>query len=165
LALRDSLASAVPGFSAASSGGGLAKLASLPLFAKLAGAVATLTAAGTIGIVQLVARDRDPAAPSPAGSAVRSEKGRPSSTPVRFEPASFTAPARAQPAHRAAASMREDAKRGERETDLREHEGEAQDVQDEAREPDTQAGQNDLAQDDGSGSADDAHSGESDSDD
>jgi RNA polymerase sigma factor (sigma-70 family) len=50
-ALRDSLAWAVPGFASGSSGGGLAKLASLPLLAKVAGAAATLTAAGTIGYV------------------------------------------------------------------------------------------------------------------
>lgn len=60
LALRDSLAGAVPGFASASSGGLLAKLASLPVAAKLAAAAATLTAAGTIGFVELNAGDRRP---------------------------------------------------------------------------------------------------------
>ncbi|HEY3070007.1 MAG TPA: sigma-70 family RNA polymerase sigma factor [Gaiellaceae bacterium] len=73
LALRDSLAGAVPGFSSGSGAGGLlAKLASLPLVAKLAGAAATLTAAGTIGFVELEARDHSPAgsARSPAPKSV-----------------------------------------------------------------------------------------------
>jgi RNA polymerase sigma-70 factor (ECF subfamily) len=60
LALRDSLAGAVPGFASPSSGGVLAKLASLPVAAKLAAAAATLTAAGTIGFVEVKSGHREP---------------------------------------------------------------------------------------------------------
>jgi RNA polymerase sigma factor (sigma-70 family) len=92
LALRDSLASAIPGFSSGSSGGGLAKLASLPLLAKLAGAAATLTAAGTIGYVQLQSRDLDAAIVHPA--AVKTEHGsaQKAATPVQLERVSFVRP-------------------------------------------------------------------------
>jgi RNA polymerase sigma-70 factor (ECF subfamily) len=62
VALRDSLAGAVPGFASASSGGLLAKLASLPLAAKLAATAAALTAAGTIGVVGLGERGQKPPA-------------------------------------------------------------------------------------------------------
>ena len=59
-ALRDGIATAVPGFASASGSGGLlAKLGSLPLLAKLAASAATLTAAGTIGFAELQARDHD----------------------------------------------------------------------------------------------------------
>jgi RNA polymerase sigma-70 factor (ECF subfamily) len=101
LALRDSIAAAVPGFSAASSGGGLAKLASLPLFAKFAGAAATVTAAGTIGFVGLEARDHDPVSIRRAPSAERSDVARPAiASPVRIERASFVQPAKSLPTGR-----------------------------------------------------------------
>ena len=60
-ALRDALASAVPGFSSGSGAGMLAKLASLPFAAKLIAAAATMSAAGTIGYAELGARDHVPA--------------------------------------------------------------------------------------------------------
>jgi RNA polymerase sigma factor (sigma-70 family) len=75
LALRDSLAAAVPGFSPASSGA-LAKVASLPLAAKLAAAAATLTAAGTIGYVGIEVRDHEPVSSQRAPAAARSEHPR-----------------------------------------------------------------------------------------
>jgi hypothetical protein len=75
LALHDSLAGAVPGFASASSGGLLAKLASLPVAAKLAAAGATLTAAGTIGFVELDARDRGPAVSQRRNAAAEDELG------------------------------------------------------------------------------------------
>lgn len=53
IALQAALADAVPGFASASSSGLLAKVAGLPLAAKLAAAAATVTAAGTIGVVGL----------------------------------------------------------------------------------------------------------------
>jgi RNA polymerase sigma-70 factor (ECF subfamily) len=68
LALRDALAGSVPGFASGSSGGMLAKLASLPFAAKLVTAAATMTAAGTIGYTELDARDHVPTGsmPTPA---------------------------------------------------------------------------------------------------
>jgi RNA polymerase sigma-70 factor, ECF subfamily len=101
LALRDSIAAAVPGFSAASSGGSLAKLASLPLFAKLAAAAATVTAAGTIGFVGLEARDHDPASTRRSPAAGHSEARRPASArPIRIEPVSLVQPASSAPTRR-----------------------------------------------------------------
>ena len=101
LALRDSIAAAVPGFSAASSGGGLAKLASLPLFAKLAGAAATLTAAGTVGFVGLEVRDHDPVSLRPAVAAGHSVVRRPAPAgPVRMERASFVQHTKSEPTSR-----------------------------------------------------------------
>lgn len=101
LALRDSLAAAVPGFSAASSGGGLAKLASLPLFVKFAGAAATVTAAGTIGFVGLEDRDHDPASMRRAARPSHSDTSRPASArPIRNEPASLVQPAITEPTRR-----------------------------------------------------------------
>jgi RNA polymerase sigma factor (sigma-70 family) len=84
LALRDALAHAVPGFSSGSGAGGLlSKLASLPLVAKLAGTAATLTAAGTIGYVELDARDHVPG--SSAGSpAVHPVQRRSAEAPTRL---------------------------------------------------------------------------------
>jgi RNA polymerase sigma-70 factor (ECF subfamily) len=79
-ALRDALAAAVPGFSSGS-GGTLAKLASIPLLAKLAGAAATLTAAGTIAYVENDVRDHDVTAPS-AHSSVPAEPTRPADRPA-----------------------------------------------------------------------------------
>jgi RNA polymerase sigma factor (sigma-70 family) len=75
LALRDALPAAVPGFSSGS-GGTLAKLASIPLLAKLAGTAATLTAAGTIAYVEIDVRDHDVTAPS-VHSSVPAEPRRP----------------------------------------------------------------------------------------
>jgi RNA polymerase sigma-70 factor (ECF subfamily) len=75
LALRESLAWAIPGFASGSSGGGLAKLASLPHLAKVAGAAATLTAAGTIGYVQLQAREHDAAVVRPATPVIEHGSG------------------------------------------------------------------------------------------
>ena len=101
LALRDSIAAAVPGFSAASSGGGLAKLASLPLFAKLAGTAATFTAAGTIGFVGLEARDHDPASIRRTPAAGHSDARPPASaSPIRIERASVVQPASSEPTPR-----------------------------------------------------------------
>jgi RNA polymerase sigma-70 factor (ECF subfamily) len=92
LALRDSLASAIPGFSSGSSGGGLAKLASLPLLAKLAGAAATLTAAGTIGYAQLLARDHDAVVVHPAAGATKHASDGQAGKPAQFERVSFVRP-------------------------------------------------------------------------
>jgi RNA polymerase sigma factor (sigma-70 family) len=86
LALRDTLAGAVPGFSSGSGAGGLlAKLVSLPLVAKFAGAAATLTAAGTIGFVELEARDHDPAGSvgTPAAQPVHHRSSKPVSRLAR----------------------------------------------------------------------------------
>jgi len=82
LALRDSLAAAVPGFSPASSGGALAKVASFPLAAKLAATAATLTAAGTIGYVGIESRDHEPASSQRPRATARSEHPRPANEPV-----------------------------------------------------------------------------------
>jgi RNA polymerase sigma factor (sigma-70 family) len=134
LALRDSIAAAVPGFSAASSGGGLAKLASLPLFAKLAGAAATFTAAGTIGFVELEARDHDPASiqrsPAPRHSDARPPA---SARPIRIEPASFVQPARSEPTRRD--EQREGDSEGSDEPEVG-NEGESEEVENEAGERD-----------------------------
>ena len=94
LALRDSLASAIPGFSSGSSGGGLAKLASLPLLAKLAGAAATLTAAGTIGYAQLQARDHDAGVVHPVAGATKHASDGQAAKPAQLERLSFVRPAR-----------------------------------------------------------------------
>ncbi len=134
LALRDSIAAAVPGFSAASSGGGLAKLASLPLFAKLAGAAATVTAAGTIGFVGLEARDHDPASTRRSPGAGRSEARRPASArPIRIEPVSLVQPASSGPTRRE--EQREGDSGGSDELDLG-NEGESGEVENEAEERD-----------------------------
>jgi RNA polymerase sigma-70 factor (ECF subfamily) len=93
LALRDSLASAIPGFSAGSSSGGLAKVASLPLLAKLAAAAATLTAAGTIGYAELQARDHDAPIVDPAAQVTKHESGQKAPTPAQLERVSFVQPA------------------------------------------------------------------------
>jgi RNA polymerase sigma factor (sigma-70 family) len=74
-ALRDALAAAVPGFSSGS-GGTLAKLASIPLLAKLAGAAATLTAAGTIAYVEIDVRDHEVALSAAHASAHAHSKPR-----------------------------------------------------------------------------------------
>ncbi len=94
LALRDSLASAMPGFSSGSSSGGLAKVASLPLVTKLAGAAATLTAAGTIGYAELLARDHDAAVDHPAVEASKHASGDNAAKPAQLERVSFVKPAR-----------------------------------------------------------------------
>jgi RNA polymerase sigma factor (sigma-70 family) len=108
LALRDALAAAVPGFSA-SSGGGLAKLASVPLLAKLAAAAATVTAAGTIGYVELDARDHDPIGPPSSVPKVRAES-RPIDQPVRFDHVSLEqSPQPAATRYRHASDKRENA--------------------------------------------------------
>jgi RNA polymerase sigma factor (sigma-70 family) len=62
LALRDTIAGAVPGFASGSGGGMLAKLASLPFAAKLVATAATVTAAGSIGYTELESRDHVPTA-------------------------------------------------------------------------------------------------------
>jgi RNA polymerase sigma-70 factor (ECF subfamily) len=69
-ALRDALAASIPGFSSGT-GGTLAKLASVPLVAKLVGAAATLTAAGTIAYVEIDARDHEVGTPVATRSAPR----------------------------------------------------------------------------------------------
>jgi RNA polymerase sigma factor (sigma-70 family) len=134
LALRDSIAAAVPGFSAASSGGGLAKLASLPLFAKLAGAAATVTAAGTIGFVGLEARDHDPASVRRSPAAGHSDaRRRASARPIRIEPASFVQRVSSEP------TRREEQREGDSEdSDEPEvgNEGESEEVEKEAEEQD-----------------------------
>jgi hypothetical protein len=95
LALRDSIAGAVPGFAPGSaSGGALAKLASVPLLAKLAGAAATLTVAGGVGYVELGARDHDAVAPQVAVATHSAE--RKIEKPVQLERVSFVQPAAAQ---------------------------------------------------------------------
>jgi RNA polymerase sigma factor (sigma-70 family) len=94
LALRDSLASAIPGFSSGSSSGGLAKVASLPLLAKLAGAAATLTAAGTIGYAELHARDHDAAVVQRGPEARKYGLGHKAAKPAQLERVSFVHPAR-----------------------------------------------------------------------
>src|SRR6266550_2419461 len=66
LALRDTIAGAVPGFAPSSGGGMLAKLTSLPFAAKLVATAATVTAAGSIGYTELGSRDHVPAAIRPA---------------------------------------------------------------------------------------------------
>jgi RNA polymerase sigma-70 factor (ECF subfamily) len=100
LGLKGALASAVPGFASGSSGGLLAKLASLPAAAKLAAAAATVTAAGTIGVVGLrqetaTISDR-PEAPAreraEGGRAVQHAPARLARAPVPSKPA--RAPAR-----------------------------------------------------------------------
>jgi RNA polymerase sigma factor (sigma-70 family) len=92
LALRDSIAGAVPGFAPASaSGGALAKLASVPILAKLAGAAATLTVAGSIGYVELGARHHDVVAPPVAVATHSSE--RKTEKPIQLERVSFVRPA------------------------------------------------------------------------
>jgi RNA polymerase sigma-70 factor (ECF subfamily) len=84
-ALRDALAASIPGFSSGT-GGTLAKLASVPLVAKLVGAAATLTAAGTIAYVEIDARDREVATPaatrSTPGHSVTHPGAQPARTPV-----------------------------------------------------------------------------------
>jgi RNA polymerase sigma-70 factor, ECF subfamily len=163
LALRDSLAAAIPGFSAASSGGGLAKLASLPLFAKLAGAAATLTAAGTIGYAELDARDHDPVGSRPNAEEVRAVKRHPSRTVVRLEPAAFMATSSPQPARRSGGGD-EAVEKSEHEFEGREDEGgETAEAENEAEgrdEAEAEAGDDEAAEpsDDGSGEG----SGESD---
>jgi RNA polymerase sigma factor (sigma-70 family) len=163
LALRDSIAAAVPGFSAASSGGGLAKLASLPLFAKLAGAAATVTAAGTIGFVGLEGRDHDPVANSRAPAVGHSEVLRPApARRMRIERASFVQPAKSQPLLRDEARHEQD--EGESE-DSDDHdlgsEGENEDVENEVE------AQRDVAEpeedrDDGGSSGSEESDGETD---
>jgi RNA polymerase sigma factor (sigma-70 family) len=92
LALRDSLASAIPGFSSASSGGGLAKVASLPLLAKLAGAAATLTAVGMIGYVQLQAPEHGAAVVHRAAATTKRGSDRETVKSVQLERVSFVRP-------------------------------------------------------------------------
>jgi RNA polymerase sigma factor (sigma-70 family) len=96
LALRDSIAAAVPGFASSSStAGGLAKLASLPLFAKLAGAAATLTLAGSIGYVELSARDHAAVAP-PAAASAKPGSENSAEQSVQLQRVSFVQPAPAE---------------------------------------------------------------------
>jgi RNA polymerase sigma-70 factor (ECF subfamily) len=144
LALRDSIAAAVPGFSAASSGGGLAKLASLPLFAKLAGAAATLTAVGTIGFVGLEDRDHDPVSIRSAPGAGRSEARRPASARhLRIERASFVQPARPQPTSRNHEASDEQSEGESLDSDEREVESDADErdvVEPEAEQDDSGSG-------------------------
>jgi RNA polymerase sigma factor (sigma-70 family) len=61
--LGDSLAGLIPGFGAGSSAGILAKLASLPVAAKLTAAAASVTAASAIGLVELRAPEREDSVP------------------------------------------------------------------------------------------------------
>ncbi|MEO8289942.1 MAG: sigma-70 family RNA polymerase sigma factor [Gaiellaceae bacterium] len=69
LGLRDSIASAIPGFaSSPESAGMLAKLASLPIAAKLAAAAMTVTVAGTVGATTLDSHDHG-VGPAPAQAA------------------------------------------------------------------------------------------------
>jgi RNA polymerase sigma-70 factor, ECF subfamily len=134
LALRDSIAGAVPGFSAASSGGSLAKLASLPLFAKLAGAAATVTAAGTIGFVELEARDHDlPSIRRPLGAG-HSDARRPvNARPIRIEPASLVQPPSSEPAR---PDEQPEGDSGDSDDPEMENEGESADVERQAEERD-----------------------------
>jgi RNA polymerase sigma-70 factor (ECF subfamily) len=110
LALRDSLASAIPGFSSGSSSAGLAKLASLPLLAKLAAAAATLTAVGTIGYAELQARDHDASIVDPAAQVTKHGLGHGAAKPAELERASFVQPPRtaAAPSHDAEDEVSDD---------------------------------------------------------
>lgn len=151
LALRDSIAAAVPGFSAASSGGGLAKLASLPLFAKLAGAAATVTAAGTIGFVGLEDRDHDSASIRRAAQASHSDSSRPASDrPIRIQPASLVQPARSEPTRRDEQGDGDSGGSGEPDV-----EGESEEVENVAEEHDVDAPEADH-DDGGSGDFEDS---------
>ena len=108
LALRDSIAAAVPGFASSSStAGGLAKLASLPLFAKFAGAAVTLSLAGGVGYVGLSARDHAAVVP-PAAAAARHASAAETETTAQLERVSFVQRAPAEP------GKREDAGKGAR---------------------------------------------------
>jgi hypothetical protein len=94
VALRDSLASAIPGFASGPSGGGLAKVASLPLLAKLAGAAAMLTTAGTIGYAELQARDHDAAVVHSAVEVTKHGSEHKAAGPAQLERVSFVQPTR-----------------------------------------------------------------------
>jgi RNA polymerase sigma factor (sigma-70 family) len=83
LALRDAIAGSVPGFGSGSSGGMLAKLASVPFAAKLVATAATVTAAGSIGYTELESRDHVPAASRPA-PAVQITRQQPEKSLVRI---------------------------------------------------------------------------------
>jgi RNA polymerase sigma factor (sigma-70 family) len=100
LALRDSIAAAVPGFGPGPSAGVLGKLASAPLIAKLVGAAATLTVAGGIGYVEVGARDHDVTA-RPAVTGVEQHSVRRSEKPVQLERVSLVTvePARSVAVH------------------------------------------------------------------
>ena len=97
LALRDSIAAAVPGFASSSSTvSGVAKLASVPVLAKLAAAAATLTVAGGIGYVELSARDHAAAVVPPVAATAKHHARAETETP-QFERASFVQPALEEP--------------------------------------------------------------------
>lgn len=86
-ALRDSLAEALPGF--ASSGPGmLARVAALPVAAKLAGAAATVAVVGSIGTVGYRTADIPPLAPRDAKASpnVDAKPAERDSNPVELEP-------------------------------------------------------------------------------
>lgn len=157
LALREALAAAVPGFAGASSGGAMAKLASLPLIAKLAGAAATLTAAGTIGFVELENRDHDPVGARTVPASPRATASRPArAAPVRLVRASdVDAPARPSRRHEADDEQEEEA-----------DEAEEREVADEAEadEAENEDEKLDEADEDG-GESDDSGSGSGEEDD
>jgi RNA polymerase sigma-70 factor, ECF subfamily len=121
-ALRDSIAAAVPGFSVASSGGALSKLASLPLIAKFAGAAATLTVVGTIGFVEVRGPDLPVVAPAVTGE-LRGGGHASAPKPVRLEGTSFVLAEETRVA--------------------RGHEGEAEEGDDDSGEPDEAEPEND----------------------
>ncbi len=95
LALRDALAQAVPGFASAEAGGGaLAKVATIPLAAKLAGATMSVAVVGVLGgagadtdalgLHGLSATSKSAAAPAPTAAhlaAVPPDPTRPASAP------------------------------------------------------------------------------------
>jgi RNA polymerase sigma-70 factor (ECF subfamily) len=100
LALRDSIAAVVPGFASTSStAGGLAKLASVPLFAKLAAAAATLTVAGGIGYVDASAPDHVVVVP-PVAAAAEHHAVPAAEEPAQLVHVSFVQPALVEPSQR-----------------------------------------------------------------
>lgn len=89
-ALRDSLAEALPGF--ASSGPGmLARVAALPIAAKLAGAAATVAVVGSVGAVGYRSTDLPPVAKAPAAARAADPDSAP--TPRRELPVLQESPA------------------------------------------------------------------------
>jgi RNA polymerase sigma-70 factor (ECF subfamily) len=167
LALRDSLAPAIPGFSSASSSGALAKLASLPLLAKLAGAAATLTAAGTIGYTELQARVHDAPVVPPATAATKHGSGHEAEKPVQLERVSFVQPVRTPVARspQAEDERGDDDDFAEGELAEEENEGEAAEQEDvSGGQEGSDADQDDGATSDVSGDRDDASGASTDSD-
>ena len=152
LALRDSIAGAVPGFApGTSTGGALAKLASVPLFAKLAGAAATVTVAGSIGYVQLGARDHD-AVVRPATAKHAQE--READKPAQLERVSFVQPAQERPVR---ATHGDDGMRNDDDDLAPSHTGESEneDGSDEDR-VEIEPGEQEVTQDGQTGDTDDA---------